>query len=174
MEGIATLERRKQEISAQIATEKQAFLNRTAELGRQYAEADTQLQLKLGGIDVAAIERAKQVISVSGDFLRAGDERCNARAAAIADLLKGGGDMFMRYHGTKTYAHWHGQQIECTYGMGPAHGTVIFRIELTRARRAAGTPLTEVEIDAAVFYLRNLEKVQAIEAQAGANAKAAA
>jgi hypothetical protein len=38
------------------------------------------------------------------------------------------GAFSVNYIGTKDYAHWTDQEVFCEYGMGPKHGTVVFRI----------------------------------------------
>ncbi|RMM59421.1 hypothetical protein ALQ74_03220 [Pseudomonas savastanoi pv. glycinea] len=50
--------------------------------------------------------------------------------------------------------------------MGPSPGSVIFSIGIRRSE--LGRDLTEAEIEAALYYLRNLHKIQAATASAAA------
>lgn len=125
----------------------------------EIAEATRQRNLLLDGLDAAKIELADHVIYVRGDYERAGQDRAQCREDAIRELLAGGGRLRTEYCGTKSYDRWHGQWSCHPYGMGPSHGSIIFEIGMQRTVR--GRDLTADEIDAAVYYLRNLERIQA-------------
>ena len=58
-------------------------------------------------------------------------------------------------------------------GMGPSHGSIIFAVGLTNAaRKRPYADLAPAEIEAAIYYLTNLARVQAAEADAKAKAAA--
>ncbi len=124
----------------------------------EIAEAKRQRNLLVEGLDAAKIELADHVIYVSGDYERAGQDRTECREDAIRALLAGGGRLRTEYFGTKSYDRWCGQRSDHAYGMGPRHGSVGFAIGMQRTIR--GRDLTADEIDAAVYYLRNLERIQ--------------
>lgn len=125
----------------------------------EIAEATRQRNLLLDGLDAAKIELADHVIYVRGDYERAGQDRAQCREDAIRELLAGGGRLRTEYCGTKNYERWRGQLSGHPYGMGPRHGSIVFEIGMQRTVR--GRDLTADEIDAAVYYLRNLERIQA-------------
>ena len=112
------------------------------------------------------LKLAESVIEVRGSYDKAGDDRVHALQKAIDDLATGATSLKKTYFGTKQYAHWHGQFIECSYGMGPAHGSVIFSIGIRRSE--LGRDLTEPEIEAALYYLRNLQRIQSAATQSAA------
>lgn len=124
----------------------------------EIAEATRQRNLLIEGLDAAKIELAEHVIYVSGDYGRAGQDRAGCREEAIQALLAGGGRLRTEYCGTKNYDGWRGQGSNHAYGMGPRHGSIVFAIGLQPHARARD--LGADEIDAAVYYLRNLERIQ--------------
>ena len=172
---LAQHERRKIEVRGLITAEIDRHLKALGVLRAEFALADEAARLCVANIDADKVLLAEHVITVTGSFEKAGEDRRAMLERAIADLLAGAPKLRTAYLGTKDYAHWHGQGIECEYGYGPKHGSVIFRIELNRPVREAlkqnGNPLSEEGIDAAVYYLRNIERIQA--AQAAAKAAAA-
>lgn len=171
---LADHERRKAQLSADIRAEIERHKKALEGLRSEWSLADEAARLCIANIDEAKVLLAEHVITVRGSFKSAGEDRQQVLEAAIADLLAGARRLRDRYLGTKDYAHWHGQSIECEYGMCPTHGSVIFRIELTRPLREAmrqnGMPLNEEGIEAAVYYLRNIERIQ--EAKQSAEAAA--
>lgn len=69
--------------------------------------------------------------------------------------IRGGtlGHLRREYYGVKQYEHWASQESGHPYGYGPTHGSVWFRIGLTREFMRRSDPLTEAEIIACVNYL---------------------
>lgn len=147
-------------ISDELARHKAAADGFKAEL----VETVRLITASADGIDLDALKLAESVIEVRGTFDKAGDDRAHALQKAIDDLANGGQSLKKAYVGTKSYDRWHGQYIECGYGMGPSHGSVIFSIGIRRSE--LGRDLTEAEIEAALYYLRNLQKIQAATASA--------
>ena len=94
----------------------------------------------------------------------------SARADAIKQLASGKpvrehyGDLWRVFFGTKNYDQWSGQRCDCEYGCGPRHGSICFRIGLTdAARKRRQADLSADEVEAAIYYLVNLERVQEAE-----------
>lgn len=172
---IAQLERLKLALTEKMQAERARHEQELQRLRAEFVRADTATRISAGGFDGDKIRRARAVIDVDGEYEKAGDERAWAVEVAVKALLDGGSALRTEYVGTKNYAHWRGQSITCGYGYGPRHGSVCFSIGLTRAvrERSAEPLLTEQEIDDAVFYLRNLERIQQAEREARVAAAAA-
>lgn len=132
------------------------------------------------GIDVEKVGLAKTVIYVSGAYDRAGEDRASVIHDAVKQLATGEpirpfyGDLWSHYFGTKNYDRWSGQRCDCQYGYGPGHGSIVFRvgiIEDVRENRAQAD-LTAEEVEAAIYYLTNIKRVQDAEAAAAKQAAA--
>lgn len=128
--------------------------------------AEERIQLASGDLDEEKIRLAEHVMHVGGSYANAGSERGYALSNAKAEILNGGGSLKHRFQGTKSYDRWHGQWIDCQYGFGPKHGSVIFRIGLTDEARKREGPLTDDEIESCLYYLNNLERIQEARAKA--------
>lgn len=130
------------------------------------------LEASKDGIDLAKVALAKTVVFTRGTYANGGDDRASVVEDAIAQLATGEpirpgyGDLWRVAFGTKTYSGWYGQRSDHEYGFGPRHGFIIFQVGLVDEVRKnrAHTDLTPDEIEAAVYYLTNLERVQAVEA----------
>lgn len=172
---LAQHERSKLALAEKIQAERARHDKEMYRLRAEYEQADTAARIAIGGFDSEKMLRARAVIDVDGEYAKAGGERAWAVDTAVKALLAGGSPLRTEYVGTKTYAHWSGQSITCSYGCGPRHGSVCFSIGLTAGVRSRATDplLTEQEIDDAVFYLRNLERIQQAEREARAAAAAA-
>jgi len=163
---LAELERKRISLSTLIAEENDRHKKQLSELNTDLAETNRLIAASADGIDLDALKLAESVIDVHGIFDKAGDDRTFALQKAIDDLAKGATNLKKAYVGTKQYAHWHGQFVEHGYGMGPSHGSVIFSIGIRRSE--LGRDLTGPEIDAALYYLRNLQRIQAAAAKSAA------
>lgn len=148
-----------------LADERRRHESAIAALRGELQLAEEGARIAVSCFDAGKILLAEHVIDVHGLYVKAGEDRAAQREAAIADILAGGVKLKGEYFGTKDYAHWHGQSSNHPYGYGPKHGSVIFSIGLTEPvrRRDTTPPLTEEEIEAAVYYLRNLEGIQATQ-----------
>ena len=166
MSTISFYEAKKREIKSQIDKEEERHKSAMDALRHEYVEAGKQVEYLCADIDTSRVLQAEHVISVRGLYCDAGDEKGHVIEKAISELLKGGGILFKEYLGTKDYDRWHGQYIECDYGFSPRHGAVIFRVELTRAILEQKKPLTQEQIDDAIYYLHNLERIQKSEQKA--------
>lgn len=169
--GIADYERRKLEIRSMINEEVQRHRSTLAALAHEYAEAEEAVRMLSTGIDGTKVLLAEHVINVRGTYAKAGSERVQALETAVQELLKGGGRLFQQYFGTKDYDGWHGQFDYHPYGFGPRHGSIIFAIGLQQTVLQHNKVLDEEQIEAAIYYLRNIERIQA--AKDGAKAAAA-
>jgi hypothetical protein len=158
---IAAYERRKIELRAQRAEAEKAHKNKLEAIEFEIKTAQEEIERQLVGLDSSIILHAEHIIYVGGKYAKAGFERGQCLEEAIRWILNGGGEMFREYTATKSYDRWHGQHTSHSYGMGPSHGSIIFEIGFTRAVRARQDKrLTEEEINACVYYLRNLECIQ--------------
>lgn len=67
-------------------------------------------------------------------------ERKELIEKAILTIQKNPKDAFQNgYIGMKNYAHFGDQYVCCDYGMGPRHGSVVFRIGRTNGRHTKST-----------------------------------
>lgn len=132
----------------------------------EIAEAKRQRNLLAESIDPVKILLAEHVIYVRGTYEHAGEDRVACLEEAIRELAKGGGLLRTQYCGTKSYDRWRGQHSNHAYGMGPRHGSIIFEIGLQRPVRQRD--LSTEEVDAAIYYLRNVERIQAAALKARA------
>lgn len=167
-----------QELYAHRAALKAHIETAEAEKKRLCAEvekASLAIQMSEAGIDQDLIAAAKAVITVYGDFSRAGEDRHSVRADAIRQIVTGQpiretyGDLWRVAFGTKNYDRWSGQRCDCEYGYGPSHGSICFSIGLhPEVRKREEKTLTADEMEAVIYYLTNLERVQEAERTAKA------
>lgn len=157
---IADYERRKNELRAERAEVEKSHKAKIDGIASELVLAQTEIERQLAGLDSSIILHAEHII-YAGKFSKAGDDRFKCLEEAIQRILSGGGEMFNEYSGTKSYDRWNGQHSNHPYGMGPRHGSIIFQIGFTRPVRAREEKkLTEEEINACVYYLRNIERIQ--------------
>ncbi|PYY71211.1 hypothetical protein CRX42_07280 [Pseudomonas jessenii] len=164
--NIAELERRRISLDALISEEIARHKKSIDAFKVELADANRLIAASADGIDVGVLKLAESVIEVRGSYDKAGDDRAYAVQKAIDDLANGAKNLKKAYVGTKQYAHWHGQFVECSYGMGPSHGSVIFSIGIRRSE--LGRDLTDGEIEASLYYLRNLQRIQKASSQVAA------
>ena len=174
---LVAAERRRLQLTKQLADERERHKAAIAGLQAQIAAAEAQIRLHTLSLDVEKIALAESVIYVRGSYAEAGTDRAGELEGAIADLVAGCPNLRTEYFGTKDYDRWHGQASRHTYGYGPKHGSIIFAIGLTKAVRdcfkVAGYAIKEESVDAAVYYLRNLEKIQQARREAAVVGSAA-
>ena len=138
------------------------------------------LDLSAQGIDLDKVALAKTIVLVRGTYAKGGDDRASVIADAIKQLATGVpvrehyGDLWRVYFGTKSYDRWYGQRCDREYHYGPRHGSIIFAVEVRGDIRDSRhqSDLSHDEIEAAIYYLANLERVQTAEADARAKAAA--
>lgn len=132
--------------------------------------------LLVAGLDLKLIDAGRAVVRVQGSVLDvqhgADDRRDYVRARALHDakerIAAGGAELQNRYIGVKNYAHFGDQRADCSYGSSPRHGTIVFAIRLTPeaiSRLKDGDGLSEEEINAALYLLTSLPKIEAAQKQ---------
>lgn len=132
------------------------------------------------GLDLEKVRLGKTVVYVHGSYDHAGEDRASVIHDAIRQLATGEpirqfyGDLWSHYFGTKNYDRWSGQRSDHQYGYGPGHGSICFRVGIIEDVRKARTQadLTAEEIEAAIYYLTNIKRVQDAEAAAAKQAAA--
>ena len=164
--SVVELMRQRSDIECEL-TEHNAAAKRVAdEMAAALKEVQSKISLATDGIDYVAIDLAKTVIQVRGDYATAGTDRKSVIDEALDELTTGRiGTYSLNTHnlGTKSFDRWHGQRCDCTPMTGPRHGHIVFSVGLTREARERGglDTLTNEEREAAVYYLIRLEAVQA-------------
>jgi hypothetical protein len=138
------------------------------------------LAMSASGIDHEKVALGRRVVSIYGTYAHGGQDRAGVIADAIKQLATGEpirpeyGDLWRVTFGTKNYDGWRGQRSDHQYGYGPRHGSVCFSVGLTpEVRKGTPADLTPEQIEAAIYLLTNLERVQAAEAEAAGKARAA-
>jgi hypothetical protein len=159
------------ELQAELAAHIAASKQREAELRSGIEKASVVLASSASGIDHDKIALAKTVIYVRGLFEHGGRDRDSVIQDAIKQLSTGVaireifGDLWRVSFGTKNYAQWSGQRSDHDYGYGPKHGSICFAVGLTDSVRKEKkhSDLLPEEIEATVYYLTNIQRVQAAE-----------
>lgn len=129
------------------------------------AHYQTLLNQEVSGLDSNKIQLAENFLDVT-DYSKGGQDAPLAVRDAILWFATGkAGYRGLRYEyfGTKSYDRWHGQRCDCKYGMGPTHGHIIFRVGLGHGYRDHN--FSEEEKNAAIYYLSNLEAIQAAKCE---------
>ena len=150
--AIETLEERKNQETARHA-------HKMAQFDTDIARLETKMALITRRINPQQVERAKNTIEVRGQVYPGMRQRVVENA--IRQLARGGGVLHHEYFGTKHYSGFVDQRCDCEYGYGPKHGTVVFSVGLSSQFRER-TLLSE-QIEDAVYYLKNLGKIQDTE-----------
>ncbi|OLS61544.1 hypothetical protein [Pseudomonas putida] len=163
---LAELERQRISLTALIGEENDRHKKQMDNLSKDLAETNRLIAASADGLDLDALKIAESVLEVRGSYDKAGNDRAFALQKAVDDLANGAAALKRTYFGTKSYAHWNGQFVECSYGMAPSHGSVIFSIGIRRSE--LGRDLSESEIEASLYYLRNLQRIQAASVQTAA------
>lgn len=172
----AEMERKKLSLRKAMTEEEKRHTQSIQVLRQQFEATERDMQIGTAGLDLGLIETAKLVITVKGSYAKAGDDRQRVVAEVIQMLAERRPAFVEYYQGTKDYDRWHGQHFQCFYGYVPKHGSAIFTVGLTNQARTrwSDQPLTDDEISAAIYYLRNIEAIQQAEANAAAAALSAA
>ncbi|MCC8492392.1 hypothetical protein ABQW67_19790 [Xanthomonas hortorum] len=144
-----------------------------ARIRKEILSAQEAIALVSGGVDLDQVQIAESVLDVYGVYASAGNDRASVITDAIAEIATGAQQnhksLWSEYFGTKSYAHWHGQRCDCTHGYGPSHGSMIFSVGYRTSIRARDPrQLSEAERIACVYYLANLEAIQAFRQKVAA------
>lgn len=149
---------------------------RTAELKQEIQARREVLEMSASGIDLAKVSLAETVLCIGGQYAKGGAARASVVNDAMLQLATGTAkseysNLWNQYLGTKDYAHWYGQRTDCEYGLGPTHGSIVFSVGLTGdVRKRNPKTLTPDEIEAAIYYLTNIERIQSARAAAKSEA----
>ena len=148
-------------------------------LREEIRKRETILSMAEGGVDADKVTVARTVVYAT-DYSRGGEDRNSVRQDAIKQFATGEpvrkyyGDLWKFFFGTKNYDRWVGQRSDCEYGYGPKHGSTCFEIGITKeTREREQTDLTPDEIEAVIYFLVNLDRIQTAEKQASESANAA-
>lgn len=157
-------------LSGALAAHLQASHNEEQRLRAELAKAQAAIAVSSAGIDLTQVAAAEVVVYVRGAYVEAGSDRATVVRDAIAEIATGEKQgyrgLWFEAFGTKSYAQWHGQRCDNEYGYGPKHGSVIFQVGLRDSVRAREPQaLTDAERNACVYYLTNLEQIQAQRAR---------
>jgi hypothetical protein len=166
----------RKDLEAHLAASKK----REDELRAKIKQKANILASAVEGIDPDKINLAKTVVYIRGTYEGGGADRNSVIYDAIKQLATGHplngvyGDLWTQYFGTKNYSQWNGQRSDHPYGLGPAHGSTCFAVGLVedvrKSRKQAD--LTAHEIEAAIYYLTNIQRVQEAERKAAQQAAA--
>lgn len=153
------------ELQAALAAHLKASEAEASRIKGEIREAQKVLEYSTDGIDLAKVSLAKTIVFANK---RAEEtiEQAKAETARlkIVEIL----DLWRYYFGTKSYDGWHGQREDHAYGYGPRHGSTIFRIGVNDGVREnrKQSDLTDEEVEAVIYYLTNLERIQTAESRA--------
>lgn len=130
-------------------------------LNSNFVALQTKLNQLGSGLNADKVALGQSVIFVRGVYAKAGQDRASVIADAVQWLATGKSNAYrgldVESYGTKNYDGWAGQRSDHSRGMGPRHGSIVFQVGLTKQDRV----LSVKETEAAIYYLLNLEKVQA-------------
>lgn len=179
--NLTTAARELHELSADLTAHIESAKKEEARLRAEIRQRRSVLELSASGIDLDKVNLAKTIVFVRGTYARGGDDRASVIADAIKQFATGVppravyGDLWSVAFGTKSYDRWYGQRTDCEYGCGPGHGSIIFQVGILDQVRKSRThaDLTPDEIEAVIYFLTNLERVQAAEAIVAQQAEAA-
>jgi hypothetical protein len=158
---------------AELTLVKQRMIERhkeeSQEIGEKIRLLTIFLKMTSAGLDVEKVRVAKTVIYVQGIAAnsKGGDNgtgegvRTEAVNDAIQDLIKNCPYMRNQYIGVKNYVHFGDQREDHKYGYGPKYGSTVFSIGLKQ--EVMDRPLTDEEIEAAIYYLNSIRIIQSTE-----------
>lgn len=93
----------------------------------------------MGKIDVSRCRKAMEHLSIEG-YVET-KERKNLIEEVIRDISTNPVETMARnFFGLKNYAAFGDQRADCAYGMGPRHGSIVFRIGRPGKDRLDGSP----------------------------------
>lgn len=126
-----------------------------------------QYEKAVSGLCSQTILLAEHIIKVRGKYLAGSKDQSAVVSDAQRFFATGEGDLWTKYYGTKNYDRWSNQRSDHEYLMGPKHGNICFSIGLHEEPRSRDPrKLTEGEINACLYYLANIERIQAAQARA--------
>ena len=158
-------------ITNELDDHRNSSKKREEELLLELNKASAAIAVAAEGHDLERIALAESVLRVRGDYAKAGRDRASVISDAITEIATGTKACYQSLWsgslGTKDYAHWHGQRSDHDRGYGPKHGSLIFQISLHESViKRDDRALTDSERDACIYYLMNLERIQAARKEA--------
>lgn len=166
--NLIEINKRRFELRDELKGKLETFQQDKKRIEKEVSELNEKEAFYLGGIDPEKIALGRSVIDVSGqldacvngrdsDQVRTGG-RQQLVNEAIEDLVNGPVKMRTEYFGMKNYSGFGDQRSDHSYYMGPRHGSIVFSVGLKTSRLK--DDFTTEEIEAAIYYLRNLKEVQ--------------
>ena len=162
-----------------LAAEKKAAEERFAALEQQIQDHRFTIGSTEMGLDAEKIAVAQTILEIRGDLAPLVPYGAGARSAAprraaavrkamddLADEENPGGGLWRRYRGVKNYDRFGDQGCDCSYGMGPRHGHIVFEVGFRREFLSLKRELTPPQVEACVYYLANLQRIQTAEREA--------
>lgn len=145
---IALVKQRRSEKEAQ-------FKKEIDQLNSEISELERLEKICCSGLNLSLIQLAETIIKCTGKPHTSVGGRIITDVAAIdiandCKILRDG------YFGNKIYAGLY-QKCDCSYGYGPKHGSIVDSVELKS--RMMRSPLTSEQKNAAIYYLKNYEKI---------------
>lgn len=149
----------------EFAAHEEASAKLRAELARKVTSIKEAIGLQSAGLDEAKIVTAETVLFIDGLYSDGGADRASCVDDAIKQFATAAAlgpykDLWRNYFGTKRYDGWYGQRSDHPYGYGPKHGSIIFSVGVKNGLRKAQADLTADEVEACIYYLSNLERIQ--------------
>ncbi len=163
---LTTVAREMFELEKELQEHSKSSMLKSDRLRDEIEKRRAILEMHEKGIDAEKVLLAKTVISVT-DYSRGGRDRESVVRDALEQFAAGAPvsrslNLWNTFFGTKDYDRWSGQRCDCSYGYGPRHGRIVFSVGLTdEARKRKQCELTKEEVEAVIYYLMNLERIQA-------------
>lgn len=175
---LTTAAREKHELQVTLKAVREAAAAEEKQLRAEIQKCEALLNMSADGLDAGMVALAKTIVRAT-DYERGGDERASCIKDAIKQFSTGEpvrkhyGDLWHVCFATKNYDCWRGQRSDHEYGFGPKHGSICFEVGLTQeTRKRAQCDLSPEEVEATIYYLLNIERIQAAEKTAAKMAAA--
>lgn len=156
---------------------------RDEQLVRELHAASQLVREFSAGLDVEKVAEARRVLYLYGSYAAGGEGRDSVVRDMVDWLATGEKRTYQTpaegYFGTKNYSGWRGQREDHQYGYGPRHGSTCFAVGIADHVRGAAKAngfegnrlhefLTPEEREAALYYLLNIERIEAAQKAAAA------
>lgn len=151
----------REELKKQREEISQAFKQQDKDLSDQISEISVTIAGFSAGLDMEKINAGKQVVAVKGECIN--DKRKQLVQLAMLDIATGCEHLKNQYYGIKNYASFGDQIHNSRYYSAPQHGSIVFSIGLQRNLLPLEEPLSISQVEAALYYLHNLEAVTQAE-----------
>jgi hypothetical protein len=118
---------------------------------KEIAELSRKKGMAMKGIDLGMIRQAEALVYIRG--LEYGEYNGRCIDEAIKDIALDTPKLSQQYFGVKNYDRWSHQECDCSYGMGPSHGSIVFAVGL----RNPSKKLSEGQKESCLYYLTLLK-----------------